>query len=45
MLIESLVISRINYSFSLYHGLPATSIKYVDRIIRSHIRVLYGVQL
>ena len=34
MLLESLVMSRINYYCSLYYGLPATSTKYLDRIIR-----------
>ena len=45
MLIESLVMSRINYCCSLYYGLPATSTKsLLDRIIRS-IRVLHHVKL
>ena len=45
MLIESLVMSRINYCCSLYYGLPATSTKSLDRIIRSSIRVLHRVKL
>ena len=45
MLIESLVMSRINYCCSLYYGLPATSTKSLDRIIRSLIIVLHRVQL
>ena len=50
MLIESLVMSRINYCCSLYYGLPATSTKSLDRIIRSYrvlssIRVLQRVKL
>ena len=45
MLIESLVMSGINYCCSLYYGLPATSTKSLDRIIRSSIRVLRRVQL
>ena len=45
MLIESLVMSRIHYCCSLYYGLPATSTKSLDRIIRSSIRVLHRVQL
>ena len=45
MLIESLVMSCINYCCSLYHGLPATSTKSLDRIIRSSIRVLHRVKL
>ena len=42
ILIESLVMSRIHYC-SLYYGLPATSTKSLDRIIRSSIRVLHRV--
>ena len=45
MLIESLVMSRIHYCYSLYYGLPATSTKSLDRIIRSSIRVLHRVKL
>ena len=45
MLIESLVISHINYCCYLYYGLPATSTKSLDRIIRSSIRVLHRLQL
>ena len=45
MLVESLVMSRINYCCSLYYGLPATSTKSLDRIIRSSIRVLHRVKL
>ena len=45
MLIESLVMSRINYCCSLYYGFPATSTKSLDRIIRSSIRVLHCVKL
>ena len=45
MLIESLVMSRIHYCCYLYYGLPSTSTKYLDRIIRSSIRVLHRVQL
>ena len=45
MLIESLVMSRIHYCCSLYYGLPATSTKSLDRIIRSSIRVLPRVEL
>ena len=45
MLIKSLVMSRINYCCSLYYGLPATSTKSLDRIIRSSIRVLHRVKL
>ena len=45
MLIESLVMSRINYCCSLYYDLPATSTKSLDRIIRSSIRVLHRVKL
>ena len=45
MLIESIVMSRINYCCSLYDGLPATSTKSLDRIIRSSIRVLHRVKL
>ena len=37
--------SRINYCCSLYYGLPATSTKSLDRIIRSSIRVLHRVKL
>ena len=45
MLIESLVMSRINYYCYLNYGLPATSTKSLDRIIRSSIRVLHRVKL
>ena len=45
MLIESLVMSRIHYCCYLYYGLPATSTKSLDRIIRSSIRVLHRVKL
>ena len=45
MLIESLVMSRINYCCYLYYGLPDTSTKSLDRIIRSSIRVLQRVKL
>ena len=45
MLIESLVMPRINYCCSLYYGLPTTSTKSLDRIIRSSIRVLHHVKL
>ena len=45
ILIESLVMSRINYCCSLYYGIPATSTKSLDRIIRSSIRVLHRVKL
>ena len=45
MLIESLVMSCINYCCYLYYGLPATSTKSLDRIIRSSIRVLHRVTL
>ena len=45
MLIESLVMSRIHYFCSQYYGLPSTSTKSLDRIIRSSIRVLHRVQL
>ena len=37
--------SRINYCCSLYYGLPATSTKSLDRIIRSSIRILHRVKL
>ena len=37
--------SRINYCCYLYYGLPATSTKSLDRIIRSSIRVLHRVKL
>ena len=37
--------SRIHYCCSLYYGLPATSTKSLDRIIRYSIRVLHRVQL
>ena len=45
MLIELLVMSRIHYCCSLYYGLPATSTKSLDIIIRSLIRVLHRVKL
>ena len=45
MYIESLVKSHINYCCSLYYGLPATSTKSLDRIIRSWIKVLNHVKL
>ena len=45
MSIESLVMSCINYCCSLYHGLPATSTKSLDRIIRSSIRFLHCEKL
>ena len=45
MLIESLVMSYINYYCSLYYGLPATSIKSLNRIIRYSIRVLNRLKL
>ena len=45
MLIESLVMSHINYYCSLKYGLPATSTKSLDRIVRSSIRVLHRVKL
>ena len=45
MLIESLVISHINYCCSLYYAIPATSTKSLDRFTRSSIRVLHRVQL
>ena len=44
MLIESLVMSRINYCCSLYYGIPATSTKPLDRIIKSSIIVLHRVK-
>ena len=37
--------SRINYCCSLYYGLPATSTKSLDKIIRSSIIVLHRVKL
>ena len=37
--------SRINYCFSLYYDLPATSTKSLDRIIRSSIRILHRIKL
>ena len=37
--------SRIHYCCSIYYGLPATSNKSLDRIIKSSIRVLHRVQL
>ena len=40
MLIESLVVSRINYCCSLYYCFPTTSTNSLDRIIISSIRVL-----
>ena len=45
MLIESLVMSHIKYCCSLYYGLPVTSTKSLDIIIRSLIRVLHRVKL
>ena len=44
-LISPHIMSRIHYCCSLYYGLPATSTKYLDRIIRSSIRVLHRVKL
>ena len=37
--------SRIHYCYFLYYGLPATSTKSLDRIIRSSITVLHCVKL
>ena len=37
MLIESLFISYNNYLCFLYHGIPATYFKSLDRIIRTRI--------
>ena len=45
MLIELLFMSRINYCCYLYYGIPDTSTKSLDRIIRSSIRVLHRVKL
>ena len=45
MLIESLVMSRINYFCSLYYGIPATFTKSLDKIIRSSIRVSHRIKL
>ena len=45
MLIESLVMSHINYCICLYYDLPATSTKSLDIIIRSSIRVLHRLKL
>ena len=44
MLIESLIMTRINYCCSLYYGLTATSTNSLERIIRSSIRVLHRVK-
>ena len=45
MLIESLVMLCIHYCCSLYYGLPTTSTKSLDRIIRSSIRVVHRIKL
>ena len=45
ILIELLVMSRIYYCCSIYYGVPATSTKSLDIIIRLLIIVLHSVQL
>ena len=45
LLIESTVLSRIEYCNSLYHGLPLFSTNCLNRVIRSSVRLLYRIQL
>ena len=44
LLIESTVLSRIEYCNSLYHGLPLFSTNCLNRVIRSSVRLLYRIQ-
>ena len=43
ILIESTVLSRIEYCNSVYHGLPLYSINCINRVIRSSVSLLFRI--
>ena len=45
LLIESRVLSRIEYCNSLYQGLPLYSTNSINRVMRSSVRLLFRIQL